>query len=88
MKNDTKTLGIGYDIKTGDVEITAPDDVHEIPLDIVKTMMNTLSHQIVNTIAKEKIEELEDYKHQLFVWRLVAIIITCMMFAVMFWRYK
>ena len=88
MKNDTKTLGIGYDIKTGDVEITAPDDVHEIPLDIVKTMMNTLSHQVVNTIAKEKIEELEDYKHQLFVWRLVAIIITCMMFAVMFWRYK
>lgn len=88
MKNDTKTLGIGYDIKTGDVEITAPDDVHEIPLDIVKTMMNTLSHQIVNTIAKEKIEELEDYKHQLFVWRLVAIIITCVMFAVMFWRYK
>ena len=88
MKNDTKTLGIGYDIKTGDVEITAPDDVHEIPLDIVKEMMNTLSHQIVNTIAKEKIEELEDYKHQLFIWRLVAIIITCMMFAVMFWRYK
>ena len=88
MKNDTKTLGIGYDIKTGDVEITAPDDVHEIPLDIVKTMMNTLSHQIVNTIAKEKIEELEDYKHQLFIWRLVAIIITCMMFAVMFWGYK
>ena len=88
MKNDTKTLGIGYDIKTGDVEITAPDDVHEIPLDIVKTMMNTLSHQIVNTITKEKIEELEDYKHQLFVWRLVAIIITCMMFAVMFWGYK
>ena len=88
MKNDTKTLGIGYDIKTGDVEITAPDDVHEIPLDIVKTMMNTLSHQIVNTIAKEKIEELEDYKHQLFIWRLVAIIITCIMFAVMFWRYK
>ena len=88
MKNDTKTLGIGYDIKTGDVEITAPDDVHEIPLDIVKTMMNTLSHQVVNTIAKEKIEELEDYKHQLFIWRLVAIIITCMMFAVMFWRYK
>lgn len=88
MKNDTKTLGIGYDIKTGDVEITAPDDVHEIPLDIVKTMMNTLSHQVVNTIAKEKIEELEDYKHQLFVWRLVAIIITCVMFVVMFWRYK
>lgn len=88
MKNDTKTLGIGYDIKTGDVEITAPDDVHEIPLDIVKTMMNTLSHQMVNTIAKEKIEELEDYKHQLFVWRLVAIIITCVMFVVMFWRYK
>ena len=88
MKNDTKTLGIGYDIKTGDVEITAPDDVHEIPLDIVKTMMNTMSHQIVNTIAQEKIEELEDYKHQLFIWRLVAIIITCMMFAVMFWRYK
>ena len=88
MKNDTKTLGIGYDIKTGDVEITAPDDVHEIPLDIVKTMMNTLSHQVVNTIAKEKIEELEDYKHQLFVWRLVAIITTCIMFAVMFWRYK
>ena len=88
MKNDTKTLGIGYDIKTGDVEITAPDDVHEIPLDIVKTMMNTMSHQIVNTIAQEKIEELEDYKQQLFIWRLVAIIITCMMFAVMFWRYK
>ena len=88
MKNDTKTLGIGYDIKTGDVEITAPDDVHEIPLDIVKTMMNTLSHQVVDTIAKEKIEELEDYKHQLFVWRLVTIITTCMMFAVMFWRYK
>lgn len=88
MKNDTKTLGIGYDIKTGDVEITAPDDVHEIPLDIVKTMMNTLSHQMVNTIAKEKIEELEDYKHQLFIWRLVAIIVTCVMFAVMFWRYK
>ena len=88
MKNDTKTLGIGYDIKTGDVEITAPDDVHEIPLDIVKTMMNTLSHQVVNTIAKEKIEELEDYKHQLFIWRLVAIIITCVMFVVMFWRYK
>ena len=88
MKNDTKTLGIGYDIKTGDVEITAPDDVHEIPLDIVKTMMNTLSHQVVDTIAKEKIEELEDYKHQLFIWRLVAIIITCIMFAVMFWRYK
>ena len=88
MKNDIKTLGIGYDIKTGDVEITAPDDVHEIPLDIVKTMMNTLSHQVVDTIAKEKIEELEDYKHQLFVWRLVAIITACMMFAVMFWRYK
>ena len=87
MKNDTKTLGIGYDIKTGDVEITAPDDVHEIPLDTVKTMMNTLSHQVVNTIAKEKIEEIENYKHQLFLCRLIAIVTTCMMFAAMFWRY-
>lgn len=88
MNNKTATLGIGYDIKTGEVEITAPDDIHEIPLDIVKTMMNTLSHQMVDTIAKEKIEEIEFYKRQLFMWRLVAIVTTCMMFAAMFWRYQ
>lgn len=88
MNNDTKTLGIGYDINTGEVEITAPDDVHVIPLDIVKTMMNTLSHQLVGTVAKEKIEEIEYYKHQLFLWRLIAIVTTCMMFASMFWRFQ
>lgn len=88
MNNDTKTLGIGYDIQTGEVEITAPDDVHVIPLDIVKTMMNTLSHQVINTVAKEKIEEIENYKHQLFLWRLIAIVTTCMMFASMYWRFQ
>lgn len=87
MNNETKTLGIGYDIKTGDVEITAPDDVHEVPLDIVKTMMNTLSHQIIDTISKETIKEIKDYRHQLFLWRLIAIIATCMMFVIMLWRY-
>ena len=87
MNNKTATLGIGYDIKTGEVEITAPDDIQSVPLDIVKTMMNTLSHQMVDTIAKEKLEEIEYYKHQLFMWRLIAIVATCMMFASMFWRY-
>ena len=62
MKNDTKTLGIGYDIKTGDVEITAPDDVHEIPLDIVKKYnMNFVQFEFAKSYGEIDTGGTDDY---------------------------